>query len=153
MEKKLQKIRKNAQEFYVKQESVSCPYFKDKIEFTSEGFDHIRYKRARSGRSSDVQAMRYKILPLSVDVLSNSKTLQEYEEQRVFIDVKKNKKREKILKEVKFFGFIAIIKTWKVKVIIRQVGNGKKHFWSIILNWKTRKSKEGKKFFLITQGI
>jgi len=96
--------------------------------------------------------MRYKLLPMAIEVLRNSKTLQEYETQITFIEVKQNKKRKNILKEIQFFGFIAIIKEWKLKVIVRQVGEGKKHFWSIIPNWKTRRTKEGVKQFLNHSG-
>jgi len=56
------------------------------------------------------------------------------------------------MKNVKLFGFIAILKNRKTKVIVRQVGAGNLHFWSIIPNWKTRKSKEGRITFIQNTG-
>jgi len=145
MKEPLKNIRESAEKGYKDMKEIHCPYFKEKVTFTSEGFNHIRYRKSRNERHYSVQKMRYKLLPLASEVLRNSKTLQEHEIQKNFIEVKRNKKREKIMKEVHFYGFIAIVKDWKVKVIVRQVGEGKKHFWSIIPNWKTRRTKDSKK--------
>jgi len=35
-----------------------------------------------------------------------------------------------------FWTFEAVIDNRRIKVIIRQVGNGKKHFWSVIPTWR-----------------
>jgi len=147
----LNEIREKARELYKEIEEVHCPFLKEKVVFTSVGFNHIQYKNHKGKqRHKNVQQIRYKILKLAHKVLRDSKTLQEYEEQSLFVEVKQNKRKERILKPVRFFGFIAIIDERKVKVIVRQVGNGKKHFWSIIPNWRTRKSKEGNKFLNYT---
>ena len=148
MKEEFNKIHQKAKEEYKNFIHLHCPYFNEKIHFTSEGFNHIRYKGHRKERHRKVQIMRYKLLKFIKKVLQSSKTLQEHDVQKLFIEVKNNKKKEKILKEVNFYGFIAIIDGWKVKVIVRQVGNGKKHFWSIIPNWRTRKSKEGKQKYI-----
>lgn len=36
---------------------------------------------------------------------------------------------------VKYWGFVAIIDDYRIKVIVRQVGRGGKHFWSVIPAW------------------
>lgn len=54
----------------------------------------------------------------------------------------------KILKKVQYWGFIGIINDRKIKVIVKQIGEGKKQFWSIIPNWTTRKSREGNKIII-----
>lgn len=102
--------------------SLHCPYFGEKIYFTSEGFNHIRYRGCRKERHFKVQNTRYELLSFVAEIVVKSGTLQEYD----------------VINEIKYFGFIAITRGWELKVIIRQKQNGKKHFWSVIPNWKTR---------------
>lgn len=143
--KSITEIREKARSEYKAITPVHCPYFKEAVVFNSEGFNHIRYKAGRRERHLKAQEIRYKLLHLAPRVIGKSHTLQEHETVNQFIESKKNKRKEKALKEVHFYGFIAIINKQKVKVIVRQAGEGHKHFWSIIPNWKTRKSKEGTK--------
>ena len=62
-------------------------------------------------------------------------TLQEYEEN----------------KRVSYYGFIAIIDNWKLKVIIKKRGTGRPYFWSVIPNWRTRR-KADKKIRVLFKG-
>ena len=39
---------------------------------------------------------------------------------------------------VRSWGLVAIINRFRLKVVIRQVGNGKKEFFSVIPAWLTR---------------
>ena len=153
MKKSLKEIREQAKSFYKKIDSVYCPYFKEKIIFSSEGFNHLRYRGSRKERHFEVQKMRYKLLSLAPTLLKHSGTLQEHEVQNIFIELNINKRRKKVLMKVHFFGFIAIIQQWKIKVIVRQIEKGKKHFWSVIPNWKTRKSKEKKILYRYTGNL
>jgi len=146
-QKSIKTLRKEAKEEYIKVGEVHCPYFNEKIHFTSEGFNHLRYRKGRKERHLSVQEMRYKLLKYAKQVIEKSNTLQEHEKRNLFVEERKHKKRIKNIKKVEFFGFIAIIDNWKVKVIIRQVENHPKHFWSVIPNWQTRKSKERKNNF------
>lgn len=36
----------------------------------------------------------------------------------------------------RYFAFEAVIDGRRIKVIVRQVGKGKKHFWSVIPAWR-----------------
>ncbi|PJE68452.1 hypothetical protein COU94_01785 [Candidatus Shapirobacteria bacterium CG10_big_fil_rev_8_21_14_0_10_38_8] len=45
----------------------------------------------------------------------------------------------------KYFGFIAIVDGWKIKIIIKQVGNGAPFFWSVIPNWVTNRKRVWRK--------
>jgi len=145
MSQSIKDIRERAAAHYAQRASVYCPYFKEEIALNSAGFNHIRYRQARKERHVEVQKIRYKLLPLAIEVINNSKTLQEQDEKNLFIEVKNRKKRQKIMKNIQFYGFIAIIRNFKLKVIVRQVEKGKKHFWSVIPNWKTRRTKNGQK--------
>jgi len=146
MEKSLSNLREKAKNFYHTVKAVYCPYFGEDVIFRSDGLKHIQY-RGKHKRHVNVQKMRYKLLHFAPRLIKKTNTLQEYERKKLFVEVKMNKRKVKQFKEVRFFDFIAIIDDWKIKVIVRQIGNGKKHFWSIIPNWKTRKSKDGKKIY------
>ncbi len=148
----LSEIREKTKDLYSKTGDVHCPFFKEKVSFNSEGFNHLRYKEERSERFFADQKIRYELFFLAPEIIRSSKTLQEYYEKASFVEIKRKKKPEKVLKTIKYFAFIAILKNRKTKVIVRQVGAGKLHFWSIIPNWKTRKTKEGKVTFIQCSG-
>lgn len=45
-------------------------------------------------------------------------------------------------KQYKFWAFEGVIEGKRIKTIVRQVGHGHKHFWSVIPAW--RKTKFGR---------
>jgi hypothetical protein len=107
----------------------------EKIHFNSEGFNHLVYKGAHAERDKNVQIMKFKLLHKAIKIISVSTTYQEYDER--LLDVCREKYGKKIRETVtvKFWGLVAIIDNFRVKVIIRQAGNGQKHFWSVIPAW------------------
>jgi hypothetical protein len=46
-----------------------------------------------------------------------------------------------------FWSFEGVVDERKVKVIVRQIGSGKKHFWSVIPSWKVKKIKPPQRRF------
>ena len=54
------------------------------------------------------------------------------------------KERLKTMKVVRYWAFVAIIKNYqrRIKIVIKQVGNGHIHFWSIIPYWNTKHYKD-----------
>jgi hypothetical protein len=68
------------------------------------------------------------LLPLAVKIISLTTTLQEFE----------------LLKKqrITYYGFIAIVDGWKIKVIVKKVGNGKPYFYSVIPNWVTNRKRD-----------
>lgn len=139
-----EQLKNKVKNEYNKLPGVFCPYFKEKVYFSSEAFQHLLYKGSPKLKERDrtSQYMRLKLFHLVPKLLSLTKTLQEYHHENHFVAVKYNKRREKVLKEVQYWGFIAIIENRKIKVIVKQTGHGLKQFWSIIPNWSTRKSQE-----------
>lgn len=122
---KFQKIRENAKEKYGKIHEVYCPYLEENVAFPLNALHHIMYKKGRRKRQVKEQISRYKVLEIVPEVILRSGTVQEYEE-RVGDQL------------TKFWGFIAIIGKKKIKVIVRKVGNGKPHFYSVFPKWVTR---------------
>ena len=74
--KQLEELRAHAREEYSNIVEVYCPYFKQKIAFNSEGFNHLRYRKARNERHAEVQYIRYKMLAYAPEIVRHSNTLQ-----------------------------------------------------------------------------
>jgi len=130
-----QKIREAAENFYKKIGCLNCPVFNNKkVYFNSEGFNHLVYKKS-SERNKNDQIIKFKLLPIAKEIVGLATTYQEYDEGMFNITRKKFKKRTVESVRVKYWALVAIIRNYKVKVIIRQVGDGNKHFYSVIPAW------------------
>ncbi|MFA6918226.1 MAG: hypothetical protein WC285_05380 [Candidatus Gracilibacteria bacterium] len=132
--------------YYNSLKGIYSPYFGEVVRFTSEGFHHICYKNASDPKERDKnsQYMRLKLFRLAPKLLRDSKTVQEYFCDKQFVTVKHNKRKEKVLKEIKYWGFVGIIDDRRIKVVVRQQGDGEKKFLSIIPNWGTRNFGESR---------
>jgi hypothetical protein len=138
------KIRSDAERYYVTLPDVHCPALSTVISFTSSGFNHLVFKGDRAERDRDSQMMRFKLLPQAYKLIGLTTTYQEYEDSLKEFRVRKHKKRELVTKQVQYWGLIAIIGNRKIKVILRKVGNGNIHFWSVIPAWVTNKTRDGR---------
>ncbi|MDO8469627.1 MAG: hypothetical protein Q7S84_01225 [bacterium] len=142
-----EKLRGDAQKFYSEIGSVFSPAFSQKVQFSSEGFNHIIFKSPRTERERSSQILRLKLLPLAIKLVADSTTHQEFEESLKEFDVMRFKKRARKTMMVRYWGIIAIVEGRKIKVIIRKVGdNGAMHFWSIVPAWATNKYRDQKLF-------
>ncbi len=139
-----EKLRDDTRAWFQTLKPIYSPALKQTIHFTSEGFGHITYKRARAERDKTSQIMRFKLLPRAITLIELSTTFQEYEETLKQCEIKRNKKRVNVTKQIQYWGLIAIIKERKIKVIIRKIGNGQPHFWSIVPAWTTNKYRDMK---------
>ncbi len=116
-----------AKELFLKIRYVDCPAFpKEKIIFNAKGLHHLFYKGARKvqTRTKAEIRTRMKLLPLAIELLKIMPVYQEESSYRL-----KNK-------DYRFWAFEGIIRERRIKVIVRQVGNGAKHFWSVIPGWR-----------------
>src|SRR5689334_3602011 len=73
-------VLQKAQAFYVTIGKIYCPYFRDSIEFTAAGFEHLRRKAWKRGRNQRDQFMRLKHLAKGPEVLGLSYTVQGVQE-------------------------------------------------------------------------
>ena len=146
-----EKLRKDSELYYASIQLIQSPALNTKIIFSASAFNHIIYKNPRNERDKKTQMLRFKLLPLAVKLISFSNTYQEYEETIQSFRIKKQKKRIFLSKSVVYWGIIAIIDGRKIKVILRKVGNGEIHFWSVIPSWVTNKTRDGK-FFKTMKG-
>jgi len=131
-----EKIKEDAQNFYKQIGRVRCPALNNEyVFFASEGFNHLIYKGGRSERNKAEQIMKFKLLPKAKLIIETSTTFQEYDESLKSIIRKMRKRTITDTAIVKYWGLVAIIKGFRTKVIIRQIGNGQKYFWSVIPAW------------------
>lgn len=134
-----EKLRESSGNFYKKIGMIRCPALNNEfVHFTSDGFNHLMYKGSRHERSKNDQITKFKLLPNAKNIIEISTTFQEYDESLVMVRKKKFKKVVEESATVKYWGFVAIINNFRVKVVVRQIGNGQKHFLSVIPAWKTQ---------------
>lgn len=140
-----ERVRVEAETFYSSVDKISCPYFgaDSLVAFNGVGLRHIKFKSDSFARSRSDQFVRLKHIHLAKRILEKSRTLQEYKEGKIFTQKKSGNSREKILANVVYYGFVAIVndsgKSKRLKILVRQIQGGEKHFWSIIPFWMSNK--------------
>ena len=134
-----EQIRSDALKDYSSYGKVRCPALGNEfVHFVSEGFNHLVYKRAKKPRDERVQVMRFRLLPKAKTLVEVSSTFQEYEEDYEYVMVNRHGKHVKENVLIKSWGFIGIIKKFRIKVVVQQIGNGQKQFYSVVPAWITR---------------
>ena len=151
-QEKFNKLRQQAEKDYEAIGKIKCPYLKDDIHFNSVGFQHLLFKSWNRTRSEVEQYNRLKLLPLAIEVISKSNTLQEYDERKEFVRQKTNSRWCKTLKLVRYYAFVAVIrdKEIRIKIIVKEIEGGAKIFYSLYPLFRVVKDSFGrnKKVFL-----
>jgi hypothetical protein len=129
------KTKEKAEILYKTIIPVICPYFGEKIVFNVKGLKHLKFKSDQQARSYIDQYPRLKLLYLAPEVLKKSHTVQGIWKVKRFEDQKTNSRWEHIMKDVIYYEFIAVLENIRIKVIVKEVLGGEKHFWSIIPFW------------------
>jgi len=144
-----EEVRVRGETLYKNFEEVYCPYFKEKVSFNAQGLEHLKFKQRGKARLEQDQYMRFKLLHLAPEVIKISSSLQGVWNTWKFEMIKENSKWKNVMKSVAYYEFIAVINKNRVKIVVKQIENGKKVFWSIIPFWgmseetKTRLLHEG----------
>lgn len=130
-----EKYFRRAQETYKKISKVYCPYFEYEIPFTSDGFNHLQFSAGRK-RDKKVQMLKFSLLPAAVPILRRSGTLQEHRKTMQVASIGRHTREKGRMVYVEYWGFVAIVPhrehPLRIKVIVRKVGAGNPHFWSIM---------------------
>lgn len=140
--------KEKAKLIYDSVKSIYNPYFKNEIIFNSDGFHHLQFS-ARRERDKKEQLLKFRLLPLALEIIKKSGTLQEY--RKILSPFGDKSKRDGfvVMKNIEYWAFIAILREGNIKVrtILRRVGDGNIVFWSVMLDAKFRK-EYGQKLFL-----
>jgi hypothetical protein len=128
-----QEKREKAEKIYDAHRTIRSPFFDEDIVLNSDGFHHLRYS-ARRERSKEEQVLKFTLLPLGLQILKTATTLQEYRKLLSPVGNKSRRDGAVAMKLVEWWGFVAIFvkQEIKVRVIVRKVGDGNLHFWSIM---------------------
>lgn len=137
-------IRKRSKELYDAFNKVFSPALGQHIHFTSNGFNHLVYKNAKKERDERIQILRFDLLEKAKTVLERSTTYQEFEEDIEYTRVNRHGKYQSVNLLVKYWGFVAVIEKFRIKVVVRQFGNSKAEFYSVIPAWITRQYRNMK---------
>ena len=135
-EQDFEKARTDAETFYAAIGEVRCHYFNEKVSFSASGLKHLKFKSDKVARSHSEQYARLKLLAFAPQVISLSRTVQGIWHTKHFERIRMHSRTDTVLKPVSYYEFIAVLENVRVKVIVKQVDDGKKFFWSIIPYWK-----------------
>ena len=127
-----------AEEIYNRQKTIFNSYLNSQVVLNSDGFHHLQFSDRRE-RSKEEQALKFALLPLALNVIKKSGTLQEYRKEPIRIG-SPSKDGLSLTKIAEYFGFVAIVgeKKIKIRVIIRRIGDGNFTFWSVMPDSKLR---------------
>jgi len=130
------RIRDSAEAFYKTIGSVQCPYFNEKVNFNTDGLEHLKFKAWNRARKRSDQFMRLKLIKLAPEVLRSSRTLQGIWETKSPVRRKRHGVWESVYTNVTYYEFVAVLEQKRVKVIVKQFLGGEKFFWTMIPYWR-----------------
>lgn len=132
-----------AKALYTAQKALYNPYFKTNIILTSEGFHHLQFSSGRE-RNRREQLLKLRLLPLALEIIRKAGTIQEY--RKLLVPIGKPSARDGSIpmKEVEYWGLVAIVGEQKIKVrtVLRRVGDGNITFWSTMLYSKIKNGNQ-----------
>ena len=141
----MEAIRSEARRSYAALGPLFCPYLNDVVHFRNDGFEHLLFKRKDKPRSPAEQYTRLRMLPLAGEVIRKSHTLQEFSQQTATVRQQSANRWEKKAKAVNYYVFTAIIRPRvRIKVVIREIEGGVKHFYSLFPSWRVETDTNGK---------
>lgn len=141
------KMKDKADVFYKSVGSIRCPALDAEVHFTSDGFHHLQFDGTRTERTKIVQKNKMLCLQEAVTVIKKSTTVQEYRTEIQPVG-KRDKNGFRVTKRVQYYAFRAITdfnKLRRVVVVIRRVGEGNLHFWSVMPSWKEEEISDTQK--------
>ena len=127
-----QKAKEEAKKIYSEIGGVKCPALGDEyVFFNSFGFNHI-IRKGRIPRTRNEQKRRFALLPFVEVIIKNPKAIIIYRKET--IKEKINRHGEKVLMEstAHFWAFVEKIEDCNIKVVVRQIEKGNKHFFSVM---------------------
>jgi hypothetical protein len=128
---------------YERQKSIYSPYFEELITCTSDGFNHLLFKTSRLPRSVAEQNLKLRLLKKGIGILKRARTLQEYRVQYEKVG-KQDRNGFTKTRRVEYWAFHDIVgdkNRFLMRVIVRKVGNGQIHFWSVMPHGKINSQK------------
>jgi len=120
----------DAKALYAEIGLVWCPALESFISFGNDGFHHLIWKN-RKHRSKADQSRRFRLLKYAHDVIASHKTTIAYQERDIIAPKNRHGEIEAASFHAAYWAFTEKYKDTAIIVIVRKVGNGEKHFYSI----------------------
>ena len=136
------KIKEDALILYKSFIKVECPALGQNVLFTSEGFNHLVYSSPTKMRDKRAQILRFDMLEKAKHILEISTTFQEYDEEIVYKKVNRKGFWVPMNVVIHCWGFVAIVRKFRVKVVVTQEGNGVIKFLSVAPAWFTKQYRD-----------
>lgn len=76
--------KEKAREIYDRQKTLSNSYLQTQVVLNSDGFHHLQFSDRRE-QSKEEQLLKFSLLPLALDIIKKSATLQEYRKEPIRI--------------------------------------------------------------------
>ncbi len=117
-------------DLYGKWKPIFCKALGETIHFTMRGFNHLLYKINNVPRHNDEAMYKLGLLPLVRSVIYSAKNTEKYEKRIAPI----GGTRKRIYKEIEYWSIVSIVgrQNTRVRVVLRKIGNGPVHFWSVM---------------------
>lgn len=129
-----QKSKTQARAIYSKIGRVQSPALnREYVAFTSEGFSHL-IRKGRIPRPRNEQKRRFALIPYAEKIIKNPKAVILYRMTEVKYYADRYGEKVLITSIAHFWTFVDKINGGTIKVVIRQLNQGKKHFFSIMGN-------------------
>jgi hypothetical protein len=139
----LREIMKEAKRAYEVQKYIVCPFFGQPVALTADGFYHLTHKPNRQPRNINEQKLKLRLLKRGLGVIKAAGTLQEYRKNMEPVG-EPNARGFKEMRLVEHWAFHHIVgekRRFLIRVIVRRVGEGKLHFWSVMPHGRIEKQK------------
>ena len=131
---------KEQRELYDSIGIVYCKHLDVDVIFNAKGFHHLFYNGTGRARSSKEVNYRLKLIPLIIPVIKNAKEFSKRKRNGRY-----SRGKDVGIKDVEYWSLEELVgKSGNVpiRVILRKVGNGAIHFWSVM---RLRKIKSKQK--------
>lgn len=134
---------KESREFYETVKELKSPYFKAPVIFNSDGFNHLLNKPNREPRKINEQMLKLRLLKKATEIISCAATVQEYRTntEKYGKPAKDGFSKTKKVQYWAFHDIVGIEKMFLIRTIVRKVGDGPHHFWSVMPIGKIEKQK------------
>ncbi len=127
-----EKSKEIAKKMYSKIGRIPCPAFDNElIACTSEGFNHL-IRKGRIPRTRNEQKRRFVLIPYIEKIIKNPQAEITFRQTEEKYTINRHGQHMLSTSTANFWTFHARINTCDIKLVIRQIGNGQKHFQSIM---------------------
>ncbi len=132
-----QKLKAIAKKLYSKIGRIPSPALSNEyVSFTSIGFTHLM-RKGRNPRPRSEQKRRFSLLPYAEAVIKNPQAVIIYRTTETKYWTDRYGQKVLITSTAHFWTFVEEIDGFTIKIVIRQLNSGQKHFFSIMGNKKS----------------